>query len=339
MKNIIKPFVAFKEKVNSGEDLVVTSSIIKTRKRMVFTADIESLSGGKLYLCHGYMKDNASWIELSDTSVGAYTYFSYTNPQKKELLGGDVDHGITIGRFLTVSIDYEPKKLAATLIIASSGGMFKTELPGWCGNEGEIFAKFDGVDAENCKLSWTCDDYSRKIWLIGDSYIGFGHGARWPYYLFRDGYTNVMLVGYPGMSSERGIKEFAEIVDHGEPEIVVWALGMNNMDDSEDNSFNGINKGYLESTKEFIRICEERGITPILSTIPNVPERSNRAKNAWVRSLPYRYIDFARAVGSDKNPEWYGDMLCQDRVHPATKGAEALYSQVLADFPEIMQAE
>ena len=337
MNNVIKPFVITKDALSAGERLVVTSSMIKTRKRMVFTADLDTLSGGKLYLCHGYMKDNASWLEIDDDTVSAFCYFSYTNPQKRDLLGKPVAHGLKIGGFITVTVDYEPRKLSATVIMMTSSGMFKVEVPGWVGHDGEIYAMLDNAESRNCKLSWTSDDYGRKIWLIGDSYIGYGHGARWPYYLFRDGYTNLMLVGYPGMSSERGIKEFREIINHGEPEIVVWALGMNNMDDPSDDSVDGVNKGYREAVDEFLKICLERGITPVLSTVPNVPERSNRAKNKLVRSMPYRYIDFARAVGSDTDPEWYPEMLSQDRVHPATKGAEALYSQVLADFPEIMQ--
>ena len=337
MSRIIKPFVVTKDRLGAGEELVVTSSMIKTRKRMVFTANLDNLSGGTLNLCHGYMKDNASWLEINDDTVSAFSYFSYTNPQKIDLLGAPVAHGLKIGNFITVTVDYEPRTLSSTVIMASSSGMFKIEVPGWCGHDGEIFATFDKCEARECKLSWTSDDYARKIWLIGDSYIGFGHGARWPYYLFRDGYTNLMLVGYPGMSSERGIKEFREIVNHGSPEIVVWTLGMNNKDDDEDDSVAGVNKGYREAVDEFLKICNERGITPVLCTVPDVPERSNRAKNNLVRSMPYRYIDFARAVGSDRDPEWYPEMLSQDRVHPSAKGAEALYSQVLADFPEIMQ--
>ena len=94
---------------------------------------------------------------------------------------------------------------------------------------------------------------------------------------------------------------------------------------------------YREATERFLDICEEKGITPILSTVPLVPERENKYKNEWVRSLPYRYIDFARAVGSEVNVEWYPEMLCADRVHPAERGAQALYMQVVCDFPEIMQ--
>ena len=43
-----------------------------------------------------------------------------------------------------------------------------------------------------------------------------------------------------------------------------------------------------------------------------------------------------RAVGADKDSAWYPNMLGADNVHPDVNGAAALYSQVLVDFPEIM---
>ena len=107
---------------------------------------------------------------------------------------------------------------------------------------------------------------------------------------------------------------------------------MNNGDKTEDP-----NPGWLSSTEEFLALCKERGIIPILSTIPNTPKVYNEPKNRWVRASGYRYVDFNRAVGADKNPAWYPGMLCKDEVHPDIKGAEALYAQVLVDFPEIMK--
>ena len=210
--------------------------------------------------------------------------------------------------------------------------MVKLTPSGWDGTYGEIFVEVEGAELKNCKLNWTSDGFSRKIWILGDSYSGFGHAARWPYYLYRDGYNNHLISGFPGMPSETAIEEFRRFVNYGSPEFVVWTLGMNNAD--KDGK---INEKYLAATNEFISICNERGITPILSTIPNVPDRDNEPKNEWVRSQPYRYIDFNRAVGADKDVSWYPEMLSADRVHPSAKGAEALYMQVLTDFPEIMQ--
>lgn len=332
MKTVFTPIVASAEHLADGERLVCTYGMVKTKKRMTFTADIGELGDGKIYVCHDYMKNDASWIEITKNTVGAYAYYSYANPQKQNLLGGEIEHGLTVSGFINVTVDYRPKEKLATLLINTSSGGFKTTIKNWCGHQGNVFAFFEGTEGDNCKLSWASDDYARKIWVIGDSYIGFGHGARWPYYLFRDGFTEMLILGYPGMSSETGIKEFKRVIDYGAPEYVFWTLGMNNPDPDE----NTISEGYLASVTEFLKICDERGITPILSTIPNVPARPSRKKNEFVRTSGYRYVDFSRAVGSDKAPAWYPEMLSADNVHPASRGAEALYSQALVDFPEIM---
>ena len=94
-----------------------------------------------------------------------------------------------------------------------------------------------------------------------------------------------------------------------------------------------------ESTrKRVIRICEEKGITPILSTVPCTPTVNNYYKNEWVKKSGYRYIDFARAVGGEEiGSGWFDGMLHTDQVHPNELGAKALYAQVIADLPEILK--
>ena len=139
----------------------------------------------------------------------------------------------------------------------------------------------------------------------------------------------------------------------------VWCMGMNNGDRGTT-----VNAAYLAATEEFLAICAEKGITPILSTIPSTPTVLNEPKNAWVRSWAKetggRYVDFSRAVSNETYDasligkvvgntsvtsesvnktgyQWYDKMLYSDVVHPAVLGAKALYMQFLVDFPEIMQ--
>lgn len=332
MKTIVSPFIVTAEKLSSGEKMTIAPMSLKTEKHLSFTCDISELGSGKILVGHGYEISSASWVEITENEIFAYAYYTYTDPKKRVLLKEPLVHNLKFKDFVTVILDINSYDKVSNLIVSTSTGMVKATLSGWDGCAGEIFAMTEGVDATNCKLNWFSGSFSRRIWLLGDSYIGFGHGARWPYYLYRDGFNQHLISGYPGMPAEDAIKEFLRFVDRGQPEYVVWALGMNNADvDGK------INEKYFESTKEFIRVCEERGITPILSTIPNVPERDNTPKNEWVRSQPYRYIDFARAVGAYKDVNWYPEMLSADLVHPSTKGAEALYMQVLCDFPEVMQ--
>lgn len=332
MKSVVKPVVVSSELLKDGERLVIAPHAMKTQKHLAFSCDIDRLGGGKVIVGHGKDVSSASWVEITSEEIGVYAYYTYTDPMKRTLLKEPCVHGLDFFGTLSVAIDVNPHDKGCTVIVATAGGMVKLNPVGWDGTYGEIFVEAEGVELKNCKLSWTSDGFARKIWILGDSYSGFGHAARWPFYLYRDGYNNHMISGFPGMSCEAAIEEFRRFVDYGAPEFVIWTLGMNNAD--KDGK---INEGYLRCTEEFVKICNERGITPILSTIPNVPERDNRPKNDWVRSQPYRYIDFNRAVGADKDAGWYPEMLSADKVHPAAKGAEALYMQVLTDFPEIMQ--
>ena len=332
MKSVVKPMVVAKDVMQSGDRISMPPIAVKTQKRLSFTCDIDKLGEGKIIVGHGKEVSSASWVEITSEEIFAFAYYTYTDPMKRNLLKEECKHGLDVFGNVSVVIDVNPKERGCTVLVATAGGAVKLNPAGWDGTCGEVFVEVEGVEARNCKLSWTSDGFARKIWILGDSYSGFGHAARWPYYLYRDGFNNCMISGYPGMSSEAAISQFKRFVDYGAPEFIVWTLGMNNADvDGK------INEGYLKSTEEFIAMCEERGITPILSTIPNVPERDNNPKNEWVRSQPYRYIDFSRAVGADKDVNWYPEMLCADRVHPAARGAEALYMQVLTDFPEIMQ--
>ena len=162
------------------------------------------------------------------------------------------------------------------------------------------------------------------------------------------------------MKTGAGLEDFKVALEKGTPKFAFWCLGMNNGDDKETGA---VNETWLEPTKEFLAICEEKGITPILSTIPSTPVVLNEPKNVWVRNWAKetggRYVDFARAVGADTfiegvkgekkyvhrngneivnqtGYEWYEGMICPDYVHPVESGAQALYAQVLVDFPEIM---
>ena len=331
MKSIAKPYVLYADKLESGKKLSIPPHAIKTEKHLAFSCDLDTIGDGRITVGHGKEISSGSWIEITKDEIKAFSYYEYTDPKYRELIK-PMAHGLEIKGVVNVVIDVNPRDKMTTVIFSTSTGMVKESFGGWDGCAGEIFAEVEGFTATNCKFSWYSEGFSRKIWVFGDSYLGFGHPKRWPYYLYRDGYNHNMLSGFPGMSAHEAIREFEYIAECGTPEFAVWALGMNNTDlDGK------ISELYLSSTERFIEICKERGITPILATIPLVSEREHRFKNEWVRSQPYRYIDFARAVGSEGDVNWYPEMLSADRVHPDTKGAEALYMQVLVDFPEIMQ--
>ncbi len=96
-----------------------------------------------------------------------------------------------------------------------------------------------------------------------------------------------------------------------------------------------VNAGWTKSGDQFIALGEEYGVTPILSTVPNVPTNVMTFKNDIVMKSGYRYIDFASAVGALNDSTWYPNMIYSDNVHPASLGAKAAYARAIVDFPEL----
>ncbi|MBP3592680.1 MAG: SGNH/GDSL hydrolase family protein [Clostridia bacterium] len=331
MKISSSPFFAVSaEELASGERLLLASLSAKTEKHLHFTCALKALKGGKILIGHGKDITAASWVEITEKDVSAFTYYEYLSTPLNPCFSIPEKHGLDICGTLSVDIAVNAFQGTCTLRIEAASNAFETKIPGWDGCNGEIFAQVQGTKLENCTLSWHSDGLARKLWILGDSFVGLTSPTRWPYYLLKDGYSELMISGFPGMGSTPAIEQFRIYTEKACPAIAVWALGMNNGDTDEK-----INENYLCATKEFLSICEKKRITPILSTIPNTPVVNNRYKNEWVRSLPHRYIDFASAVGSDETEDWYEEMLAEDKVHPDVKGAQALYRQLLSDLPEL----
>ena len=331
-KMVVAPFTAEAEKLSSGEFLETVKTNVKDRFRISFTCDVGEMGDDAVIrVGHGFEMSCGSWLEITKTQIRAYNFYSWTDPKQREVFPL-TDTELTIEDFLTVAINIDTKGNGSFVILTTKGGMKKIEMSGIGGAIGSVFASPLGCELENCKINYIADGYGDPIWIFGDSYLGYNWDARWPYYLYRDGYNKVLLSGYSGMNTQSGRADFKVAIQRGTPVYALWCLGMNNGDKTEEP-----NEAWLESTKEFLEICKEKGITPILSTIPSTPVVNNEPKNKWVRSSGYRYIDFNRAVGAHKDVAWYPEMLYKDNVHPAKAGAEALYSQVLVDFPEIMK--
>jgi lysophospholipase L1-like esterase len=136
-----------------------------------------------------------------------------------------------------------------------------------------------------------------------------------------------MLSALSGANSSTMYRELEYCLNFGTPKYIIWCIGMN--DGSEELLY----KTYFDKINA---LCRERGIELILQTIPNVPTINKAAINKIIKDSGLRYIDAAAAVGADDSGNWY-EGYCDDGVHPTVLGAKAIASQVLVDFPEIMQ--
>ncbi len=332
--------------IKSGEVFSIDNNTVILNKHASFSCRLNGeLGDGILKVGHGIGCYSAAHIEVSATHLKVFHHYAQT------AVSAEFEHGLKISDYITVNIDVGFSR--AVITVASSGGVYRAENVAWAGRQGVVYASPIGIDVTDVKFNWLCDGYAKDIWLFGDSYFNTEDGHRWPHYMKKDGFANHFMTGYPGMGSKRAIIDFKLALTRGKPKYAVWCMGMNNGDRDR-----VINKDYLDTTTEFLELCRFNGITPILSTIPTTPTVDNRYKNEWVRSQEVRYIDFARAVGGEKPTEgtlgkkytlptgaeatnvtgfeWYPGMLYPDLVHPDIAGANALYVQVLADFPEIM---
>ena len=341
------------DKLIPGVALNLEKNTQINNKNLTFTCDIseEGLGEGRIRLGHGKTEYAASYLEITSTQIIVYN--KYTDLTAFPAF----THGLTLSGYVTVSIDVDTDHMAAITLQTATGNY--TCSKNWAGRNGKIFAEVEGCEVTNVNMRWFCEDYQNPIWMVGDSYFNSTDGSRWTSYLIKNNYKRFLMMSYPGMASTEGLAEVEQALTHGTPQYIVWCMGMNNPD-----SGTSVNAAYLDATEKFLAICEEKGIIPILSTIPSTPRMLNEPKNAWVREWARttggRYIDFARAVSdqtynasligtavtgtSTTSPhnnttgyQWYENMLHGDAVHPATLGAKALYMQFLVDFPEIMR--
>ena len=330
-KAIIEAFVddalyvkAKADTLDTGETLTVVQKIDSRKNNVIeFYADISSLTS--LTIGHGYQVAYGSWIEIDGTNIT--TYYDDTSTQ-----GAKASHGLTLSGFIHVLITQNNAQRASVKITTASGDYTLSDCP-WFACNGDVFAFCTG-SLTGVSETAIFKDFSSDIFLFGDSYTGLD-SARYPYYLIHDGYTDFLVCGYGGAHSQRMITCFQNVIVLAKPKFAIWALGMNDKDGA--NTYNANWKAALDT---FLSVCESNGVTPILATIPNVTDSDykNTYKNAYVKSLDYRYIDFAKAVdGEAEGASWYAGMLSNDGVHPTALGAKALCSRFLADVPEVIR--
>ena len=317
---------AWAETLADGEKLVLTElNVIKHNKSLIFSANVTDLGDGLIRISHGQNAYGGNHLEITSDKIRVYTTNSSTSVK-------EYSHGLQIAGDISVRLDVPRSK--ATITIATASGTYKKSVS-WSGCNGDISCSVEGTTLQNVDLRWFATGIESDYWFFGDSWFSTTSSARWTSYLLDDGYMDVLLAGYPGMRAPAGLTQFQELLTLDTPKYAVWALGMNNGDRN-----GAVNESWLTSTEEFLRLCGQYGVTPILCTIPTTPKVNNRLKNAWIRQSGCRYIDFDLAVVEDHiTGTWFDGMAASDLNHPSELGAKALYPQVFADFPELAKAD
>ena len=309
--------------LTDGQRLTAGSAnSLKKNKTYSFSADITSFWG--LRMGQGETDYGGSYVEITSSELRFFDYRGAVTPRAV------LTHGLTIANFIDVLITID-KDANAIVRVITDGGFYESTPQKWEGYNGVPFAKSMGSVLTEGELVFDTSDFKKPIHFFGDSYAGLTAKDRWVNYIREWGFDNWLVNGYPGQASlsAKGMLDFA--LSKGNPEILIWGLGMNDGDTSS-----AVNANWLNTYNQIKAICESRDIELVLCTIPNVPSINNSFKNEIIRNSGYRYIDFAKAVGAEEvGSGWYDGMLSSDEVHPDVLGAQKLALQAIKDVPEL----
>lgn len=333
LESIVDTSVGFKSKsqfveqatLSSGGTMSLTVPNIKQNNRISFCGKIGS-SFTSLTIGHGATQPQASgYVVLTGTDLVAYKYDS------APVATNTFTHGLTLSEFVYVTIDVGNDFSATVTVTTSQGATYSNDIY-WIGCYGNVTATLDGGSLTNCILSFYCEDYTKDVWVYGDSYVD-----GWPLIVNQDGANNLLLDGFSGRGATDAYSSFEKDILHGTPKYVLWCMGMNNYDSNSYDSEPTINATWKTETDKMIAFCDENNIEIILSTIPNTPIRNNRAKNAYIRSSGKRYVDISEAVGAETNVNWYTGLLSEDQVHPSLDGRKVIASRMMTCVPEFFK--
>ena len=309
--------------LTDGQRLVAgKANSLKKNKTYSFSANITSFYG--LRMGQGETDYGGSYIEITADELKFFDYRGLVTPRAV------LTHGLTIANFIDVLITVD-KDANAVVRIVTDDGYYESAPQKWEGYNGVPFAKSMGSVLTEGELVFDTSDFGKPVYFFGDSYAGLTAKDRWVNYIREWGFDNWLINGYPGQASlsAKGMLDFA--LSKGNPEILIWGLGMNDGDSST-----AVNENWSNTYNQIKAICESRDIELVLCTIPNVPSINNSFKNEIIRNSGYRYIDFAKAVGAeDVGSSWYTGMLSSDEVHPDVLGAQKLALQAIKDVPEL----
>lgn len=311
-----------KDTLEGGSILTLNDAPQYTKKDCIVSFEAKIVSFDSVMLGWGNETARGLTVTLTDSKI------TYVVSGAKKI---DEEHNLTIDKFLKCSIYHNLNKYI--IVISSISGVYtktieETQLY-YAETYGLPFIQANVLtQLSDVKISRAGSDFKKPVWIFGDSYTSFSE-KRWPYYIINWGFSKFMLCGLAGATSQVMFSQLELCLKLGTPKYLVWCLGMN--DGTEAAPY----ETYLNKVKS---ICDEKGIELIVQTIPNVPSANKDKINAVIASSKVRYIDVSSAVGADNDGNWY-DGYNDDGVHPTELGAKAIASQILIDFPEIMQYE
>ena len=315
-----------------GDAFSVHSDELASAQLFISDAPKYLTKNDKMSLYAGVSSFDSVYVGIGITDGGTNNRFLEITKSAINLLKGSsgvdgVAHGLTISTFIKVIISQNDQG-SCHVVLQTLGGKFEHDFANW----GYMSLGTPFVQSRNCtltdvSLSYTNSDLKKSVWVIGDSYTVF---ERWPQYLKEWGFWNFALFGLPGGNSDHMYVDLYKALKKYMPKYLVWLVGMN--DNNSDKT-----RDYKHILEALSYLCNSVGSELIVGITPSVPTINHDDKRAFILDKGYRYIDVYKAVGTNSSGQWYAGYLDSDGVHPSPLGSQAIATQILADFPEIMQ--
>ena len=276
--------------------------------------------------------------EIDNTSVKKYIWDYVTvdgSTSLQKVLKNTYEHGLTLKSPLSMNIHTVDDNGVVTrkfTLVNGDGDIYTIDNDSSICN-GTPFIMTNGMSITIDTFSFITNMYNRDLWVYGDSYCE----GYWLPKIRKLGFCNFLMDLRSGESTKQALPCFKNALKHGKPKFVLWAEGMNNNSDVDENT---PNPTWLNHTQEMIELCEINGIVPILVTTPSVYYnnsyiKNHKGKNAWIKNSGYRYVDFA-SILEDGNGNWFTGLKDNETngVHPSVKGSNLLMLYALAHIPE-----
>lgn len=307
--------------VSSGTTVTLSNYpyFLKKGNCIIFDATFQETSG-TFCVGKGYNQYRGDWLEISASQVKHQHYESSLTTVET------VNHKLYLSTFVKVIMYAGNSGTLCLVLLTKEGGIFKHLFKNWKFEACNIvFFRPVSCVFRKYKLSAINTDFKCPIWIWGDSYVGITDN-RWPGQLRNLGFLNFLLDGLAGQGSDAAYDDLLRALSIATPKYLVWTLGMNDTD-----------QVFKDNLLKVHKICLEKGITLIGATIPTTPTKDKTSHTSIVRNFGIRYIDFHEAVCMDDSGIWYPGYLYSDNVHPTELGAQVMATQVLTDFPELLQ--
>ena len=343
---ILSPTVSLKQaeaEVLDAENpkLVIGDNKVKDGKAMVVTAKIdgELKEGEKIIIGHGYGSTYSAWLEINSENVISYDLGANSNAAPGK---SPKTHGLTIKNYVTMILVGDRESSNGGFILVTDGGVSTGKYIGSSCNGKITVDAVGGVTLTDVKGSWACFDYENPIWIFGASYFSLGDPARWPYYMYADGYNdNIFITGRGGLNSTGGLIELKDALKHAIPKVIIWGYGMNDGNDPQDET---IKETTYNNHIEFLEICKQNNIEAVFISSVNCATNFHSGKIDYVShrlgdfaNYDYKVVSLPHAVdGYEAGSMWYDGMLSGDNIHPTSLGARNFYLELLCTYPELM---